>query len=73
MLHVQFNDRQVAETVQSRKELCCRHILVCRVQVAPFVCKKWSEALRQPSCAWESIHIDCGTVRKSEQVFPRLS
>lgn len=47
--------------------------LVCRVRVAPLVCKKWCEALRQPSCAWESIHIDGTRLRKSKQVFPRLS
>lgn len=47
--------------------------LVCRVKVAPLVCKKWWAALRQPSCAWESIHIDCTRLRKSKQVFPRLS
>lgn len=50
-----------------------RRLIICRIKVAPLVCKKWARALRQSSCAWDDLRFDCRVVGGSAAVFQRLS
>lgn len=72
--HVEDQDRQAARVARAATAVTlCRLVSVCRVKVAPLVCKKWAKVLRQPSCAWDSIRIECQKLLKHSKTFSLLS
>lgn len=71
--HVKFTQRQGTHAPPRPVSDLFKRLIVCRVKVAPLVCKKWARALRQSSHAWDDLRFDCRNVGVSTAVFQRLS